>query len=166
MCSIFNLQRRVWPQVGHEIHGASQIFVGVSSFQIIVIAFPQTDSTSVSCCSYYGGIIPSILNVLSMQGYLILGSIIGGQTLASASPHLNATTGIVITSLISLAVSLALDHAPIASLPGLLRVTSQLTWNTNRTILKGHVLRISNFSLVSLIRFSCLNACLTSIWKV
>jgi hypothetical protein len=45
-----------------------------------------------------------------MQGYLILGSIIGGQTLASASPHLNATTGIVITSLISLAVSLVPGH--------------------------------------------------------
>lgn len=40
-----------------------------------------------------------------MQGYLIINSIIAGQTLAGSSSHLNATTGIVITGLISLAVS-------------------------------------------------------------
>ncbi|KAF7798124.1 hypothetical protein EIP86_009339 [Pleurotus ostreatoroseus] len=50
---------------------------------------------------YYGSIIPSVLNVLSMQGYCIVNCIIGGQTLASVSPHLNDTAGIVITGLIS-----------------------------------------------------------------
>ena len=39
-----------------------------------------------------------------MQGYLIINCIIGGQTLASVSSRLNATAGIVITGLISLAV--------------------------------------------------------------
>ncbi|KAI0088274.1 permease for cytosine/purines, uracil, thiamine, allantoin-domain-containing protein [Irpex rosettiformis] len=54
---------------------------------------------------YYGAVLPSIFNVLSMQGYLIINCIIGGQTLASVSSHLNAATGIVITGLISLAVT-------------------------------------------------------------
>ncbi|KAI0692723.1 permease for cytosine/purines, uracil, thiamine, allantoin-domain-containing protein [Cytidiella melzeri] len=54
---------------------------------------------------YYGAIIPSILNALSTQGYLIINCIIGGQTLSSVSSHLNPTTGIVITGLISLAVT-------------------------------------------------------------
>ncbi|OBZ65621.1 Purine-cytosine permease fcyB [Grifola frondosa] len=54
---------------------------------------------------YYGAIIPSVLNVLSMQGYLILNAIIGGQTLAGVSTHLNASLGIVIIGIISLAVS-------------------------------------------------------------
>ncbi|KZT64445.1 hypothetical protein DAEQUDRAFT_717980 [Daedalea quercina L-15889] len=53
---------------------------------------------------YYGGIIPSILNILSNQGYLILNAIIGGQTLGSISPHLNASLGIVIIGLITLGV--------------------------------------------------------------
>jgi len=43
--------------------------------------------------------------VFSMQGFLILNCIIGGQTLASVSPHLNDTLGIVIISMISLAVT-------------------------------------------------------------
>ena len=55
---------------------------------------------------YYGAIIPSILNVLSMQGYVIINCIIGGQTLAAVSPHLDPTAGIVITGLISLGVSM------------------------------------------------------------
>ncbi|KAN0085850.1 Permease for cytosine/purines, uracil, thiamine, allantoin domain containing protein [Tylopilus felleus] len=54
---------------------------------------------------YYGSIIPSVLNVFSMQGFLILNCIIGGQTLTSVSPHLNDTLGIVIISVISLAVT-------------------------------------------------------------
>ena len=54
---------------------------------------------------YYGAIIPSILNVLSMQGYVIINCIIGGQTLAAVSSHLDPTAGIVITGLISLGAS-------------------------------------------------------------
>ncbi|KAF9226335.1 purine-cytosine permease [Gyrodon lividus] len=54
---------------------------------------------------YYGSIIPSILNVFSMQGFLILNCIIGGQTLASVSSHLDDTLGIVIIGVISLAVT-------------------------------------------------------------
>ena len=55
---------------------------------------------------YYGAIIPSVLNVLTMQGYLIINCIIGGQTLASVSSHLDDTLGIVIIGVISLLVSL------------------------------------------------------------
>ncbi|KAJ8456022.1 hypothetical protein ONZ51_g12283 [Trametes cubensis] len=53
---------------------------------------------------YYGVIIPSILNVLVLQGYLVVNTIIGGQTLAEVSEHLDATLGIVIIALLSLAV--------------------------------------------------------------
>ena len=53
---------------------------------------------------YYGAVIPSILNVLSMQGYLVVITIVGGQTLAEVSDHLDATLGIVIIALISLIV--------------------------------------------------------------
>ena len=45
-----------------------------------------------------------MLNVLSMEGYLVVNAIIGGQTLAEVSPHLDATLGIVIIALISLIV--------------------------------------------------------------
>ena len=48
--------------------------------------------------------IPSALNVFSMEGYLILTCIIGGQVLASVSDHLNATLGIVIVGVISMLV--------------------------------------------------------------
>ncbi|PIL29169.1 transporter [Ganoderma sinense ZZ0214-1] len=54
---------------------------------------------------YYGAIIPSILNVLSMEGYLVLNTIVGGQTLAEVSDHLNATLGIVIIAVISLIIT-------------------------------------------------------------
>ncbi|KAI0363971.1 hypothetical protein BV20DRAFT_957222 [Pilatotrama ljubarskyi] len=54
---------------------------------------------------YYGAILPSLLNVLSMQGYLIVNTIIGGQTLAEVSGHLSATLGIVVIALISLAIT-------------------------------------------------------------
>lgn len=54
---------------------------------------------------YYGAIIPSLLNVLSMQGYLVVNSIIGGQVLAEVSGHLSATVGIVIIALTTLIVS-------------------------------------------------------------
>ena len=39
-----------------------------------------------------------------MQGYLIINTIVGGQTLAEVSPHLDATLGIVIIALVSLVV--------------------------------------------------------------
>jgi purine-cytosine permease-like protein len=39
-----------------------------------------------------------------MQGFLILNCIVGGQTLASLSPHLDDTLGIVIIGIISLVV--------------------------------------------------------------
>ncbi|KAH6880978.1 cytosine-purine permease, partial [Coprinopsis sp. MPI-PUGE-AT-0042] len=54
---------------------------------------------------YYASVIPSILNVFSMQGFLILNCIIGGQTLAAVSDKLNATLGIVIIGVISLLVT-------------------------------------------------------------
>lgn len=55
--------------------------------------------------SYYGAIIPSILNVFTLQSFLVLNCIIGGQSIASLSPHLNDTLGIVIIAIISLVVS-------------------------------------------------------------
>lgn len=54
---------------------------------------------------YYGAIIPSALNVFSLQGFLILNCIIGGQTIASVSSHIDDTLGIVIISIISLVVT-------------------------------------------------------------
>ncbi|OSX63553.1 hypothetical protein POSPLADRAFT_1045867 [Postia placenta MAD-698-R-SB12] len=55
---------------------------------------------------YYGAMLPSALNVFSMEGFLILDCIIGGQMLASVSNgHLNDTLGIVIIGVISLAVT-------------------------------------------------------------
>jgi hypothetical protein len=39
-----------------------------------------------------------------MQGFLILNCIIGGQTLAGVSDHLNATLGIVIIGVVSMVV--------------------------------------------------------------
>ncbi|KAI0753335.1 permease for cytosine/purines, uracil, thiamine, allantoin-domain-containing protein [Daedaleopsis nitida] len=54
---------------------------------------------------YYGAIVPSVLNVLSMQGYLVVNTIVGGQTLAEVSSSLNATLGIVIIALISLVIT-------------------------------------------------------------
>ena len=53
---------------------------------------------------YYGTIIPSILNVLSLEGFLVVNTIVGGQTLAEVSDHLDATLGIVIIAIISLIV--------------------------------------------------------------
>ena len=55
---------------------------------------------------YYGTIVPSILNVLSMQGYLIVNAIIGGQTLAEVSSNVSSTLGIVIIAVTSLVVRL------------------------------------------------------------
>ncbi|TFY57856.1 hypothetical protein EVG20_g8379 [Dentipellis fragilis] len=54
---------------------------------------------------FYGSMIPSILNVFSLQGFLILNCIVGGQTLASVSDKLNDTAGIVIIAVISLVVT-------------------------------------------------------------
>lgn len=55
---------------------------------------------------YYGAIIPSALTVFSMQGFLVLNCIVGGQMLASVSSgHLDDTLGIVIIGIISFAVS-------------------------------------------------------------
>ncbi|RDX54764.1 purine-cytosine permease [Lentinus brumalis] len=54
---------------------------------------------------YFGSIVPSAFTVFSMQGFLILNCIIGGQTLASVSDRLDDTLGIVIIGIISLAVT-------------------------------------------------------------
>ncbi|KAI0649846.1 permease for cytosine/purines, uracil, thiamine, allantoin-domain-containing protein [Trametes meyenii] len=89
---------------------------------IIVCAFPAFFATfgpklgtrsmvqSRFSWGYYGAIIPSVLNVLSMQGYLVINTIIGGQTLAEVSSHLNATLGIVIIALCSLAITFCGCH--------------------------------------------------------
>ena len=56
--------------------------------------------------------IPSMLNVFTLQGYLVINSIIGGQTLASVSNNLSWSVGIVIISIISLIVK----HFPLSSM--------------------------------------------------
>ncbi|KAJ7199226.1 cytosine-purine permease [Mycena pura] len=52
----------------------------------------------------YSVMVPSVLNVFTMLGYVIFNLIIGGQILATVSSHLTPTTGIVIIGLISLVV--------------------------------------------------------------
>ncbi|KAG1868516.1 hypothetical protein F4604DRAFT_1927399 [Suillus subluteus] len=54
---------------------------------------------------YFGAIIPAVLNAFSLEGFLILKCIIGGQTIASLSSQLNDTLGIVILCIISLIVT-------------------------------------------------------------
>ncbi|THH07037.1 hypothetical protein EW145_g3664 [Phellinidium pouzarii] len=54
---------------------------------------------------YLGSIIPSLLNVFTLEGYLVLNIIIGGQTLASVSNHLSWDVGIVIIAVLSLFVA-------------------------------------------------------------
>ncbi|KAA1476145.1 purine-cytosine permease [Dentipellis sp. KUC8613] len=54
---------------------------------------------------FYGSMIPSILNVFSSQGFLILNCIMGGQALASVSDKIDDTAGIVIIAVISLVVT-------------------------------------------------------------
>jgi len=54
---------------------------------------------------YYGAIIPSLLNIFSSQGFLILNCIIGGQALAAVTDKLDDTLGIVIIGVISLVIT-------------------------------------------------------------
>ncbi|KAG1795858.1 permease for cytosine/purines, uracil, thiamine, allantoin-domain-containing protein, partial [Suillus variegatus] len=54
---------------------------------------------------YFGAIIPAVLNVFSLQGFLVLNCIVGGQALASLSSHLDDTLGIVIIAVITLVVT-------------------------------------------------------------
>ncbi|KAF9527465.1 permease for cytosine/purines, uracil, thiamine, allantoin-domain-containing protein [Crepidotus variabilis] len=54
---------------------------------------------------YYGSIIPSLLNAISYQGFLILNVIVGGQALAAVSNKIDVTVGIVIVSFISFVVT-------------------------------------------------------------
>ncbi|KAL1943828.1 hypothetical protein VTO73DRAFT_3646 [Trametes versicolor] len=54
---------------------------------------------------YFGSIFPGAFTVFSMQGFLILNCIIGGQTLASVSSHLDDTLGIIIIGILSLIVT-------------------------------------------------------------
>ena len=46
-----------------------------------------------------------------MQGYLVVNAIIGGQTLAEVSSSVDATLGIVIIAVTSLAVRISLYNA-------------------------------------------------------
>ncbi|ESK83557.1 cytosine-purine permease [Moniliophthora roreri MCA 2997] len=54
---------------------------------------------------YFGSMLPAILNVFSMFGFLVLSCITGGQLLAAVFSNLNDTLGIVIIALISLGIS-------------------------------------------------------------
>lgn len=64
-----------------------------------------------------------------MQGFLILSCIIGGQTLASVSTHLDDSLGIVIIGVVSLAVSVRSMSPSVVALRRLVH-------------LAGHLLRI------------------------
>lgn len=55
---------------------------------------------------YFGSVIPSLLNVFSMQAFLVLNCIIGGQTLAGVSDRLSDTVGIVTISVLSLMLTI------------------------------------------------------------
>ncbi|TDL19554.1 cytosine-purine permease [Rickenella mellea] len=55
---------------------------------------------------YYGAIVPSVLNLVTMSGFMILNCILGGQTLSSVSNgHLSWSVGIVIIAFVSLFIS-------------------------------------------------------------
>ncbi|KAF8970409.1 cytosine-purine permease [Flammula alnicola] len=53
----------------------------------------------------YGAAIPSALNVISMEGFLILNGIVGGQAIAAVSDKLDDTLGIVILGVIALVIT-------------------------------------------------------------
>ena len=53
-----------------------------------------------------------------MQGYLVVNTIVGGQTLAEVSDHLNATLGIVIIAITSLIVRFAMVLNMLQTLKG------------------------------------------------
>jgi purine-cytosine permease-like protein len=62
---------------------------------------------------YYGSIIPSLLNLVTFMGFLILNLILGGETLAAVSGYaaghgggLSWDVGIAIVAVIALLVSL------------------------------------------------------------
>ena len=93
-------QRYIRAKAWDTRYGPVSVFVGVSSTRTL----SHVDRKLTRIPSYYGAVIPSALNVFSMQGFLILNCIIGGQTIASVSSHLNDTLGIVIIGVISLAV--------------------------------------------------------------
>ncbi|KJA26966.1 hypothetical protein HYPSUDRAFT_198737 [Hypholoma sublateritium FD-334 SS-4] len=55
---------------------------------------------------YYGVIVPCVMNLITMVGFSILNSIVGGQALASvSSDNLSWSVGIVVIAVISLLVS-------------------------------------------------------------
>ncbi|KAG2146356.1 cytosine-purine permease [Suillus clintonianus] len=54
---------------------------------------------------YFGAIIPAVLNIFSLEGFLVLNCIVGGQTIASLSSQLDDTLGIIIIGIISLVVT-------------------------------------------------------------
>jgi len=97
-------QRDFRPETRNERHDPVQILMGVSD-NLPQLTYSVTLFYDRVSWSYPAAIIPSLLNVFSMQGYLILNSIVGGQTLAAVSPdRLNATLGIVIIGVVSMVV--------------------------------------------------------------
>ena len=98
------MQCHVRSKARDAFHGCCPFLVGVS------VVGGGMDTHAYYSSRYYGGLIPSILNILSCQGYLIINTIIGGQALGSVSQHLNATLGIVIIGLITLGVSFRPFH--------------------------------------------------------
>jgi hypothetical protein len=101
----FNLtnesQRRLWPQARDARHGPGALLLGVRACNHI----PLASHPLILPHSLYAGALPALFNVFSLLGYLVLNCIIGGQTLAAVSTHLNATLGIVIIAVISLCVT-------------------------------------------------------------
>lgn len=54
---------------------------------------------------FYGIIAPLLLNMATLAGYAILGSILGGQTLSAINPnHVSVNVGIVVIAIINLLI--------------------------------------------------------------
>jgi len=135
-------QRNFRPETRNERYDPMQILMGVSDNFIFLNWLIQW------LCSYFYGwvpwsypaaIIPSVLNVFSMQGYLILNSIVGGQTLAAVSPdRLNATLGIVIIGVVSMVVCIEFSS-----------VGMNLNWRLIQVALSGYrVVHLRVYSLL------------------
>ncbi|KAG1729735.1 hypothetical protein EDB19DRAFT_1929562 [Suillus lakei] len=107
---------------------------------------------------YFGAIIPTVLNVFSMQGFLILNCIVGGQTLASLSTRLDDTLGIVIIGIISLVVrKYCLDPNVIAFITMLAVGYPQLRDNQSAPVSPATVAEIISFA--SILASSILSWC-------
>ncbi|THH12960.1 hypothetical protein EW146_g7213 [Bondarzewia mesenterica] len=98
----FTAQLSKW---GVETHGIAPIPPEERKDTRLYQMFFIWCSANLNALTFYGAMIPSLLNAFSLQGFLILNTIVGGQTLAAVSDHLNDTLGIVIIGVVSLVIT-------------------------------------------------------------